>query len=142
MKPKNIEQSLRRDEGEKLYAYADSEGYVTIGIGVLIDRDKGGGITKEESAYLFNNRLALKKAELVEKAPWVAKLDEVRFGVLLNMSYQMGVNGVLNFKKTMQYVKDGKYQAAASEMLNSTWAKQTPERAVRLSDQMATGEWQ
>ncbi len=45
----SITQQLRRDEGEVLHAYQDSLGYWTIGIGVLIDKRKGGGITKAES---------------------------------------------------------------------------------------------
>lgn len=138
----NIEQQLREDEGEKLAVYTDSEGFATISVGVLIDARKGGGITKEESDLLFQNRLNAKRAELVKRLPWVVKLDSARFGVLLNMAYQMGVDGLLEFKNTLRYVQAGNYLKASDEMLDSLWARQTPNRAKRLSRQMEAGEWQ
>lgn len=136
-----LTRQLRRDEGEVLHAYQDHLGYWTIGVGILIDKRKGGGITPEESAYLLNNRMNEKQAEIVKRLPWTATLDEARFGVLVNMAFQMGVDGLLGFKNTLAMVRDGKYEEAAEGMLNSKWATQTPERAKRLSEQMRTGHW-
>jgi lysozyme len=48
---------LIADEDEVLHAYQDHLGFLTIGIGVLIDERKGDGIAQEESRYLFRNRL-------------------------------------------------------------------------------------
>lgn len=132
---------LRRDEGEVLHAYADSLGYLTIGIGCLIDKRKGGGITQEESEYLFINRLREKIGELDQRLPWWRNLNEARQGVLINMSYQLGMDGLLGFVNTLRMVQQGLYEAAADAMLKSKWASQTPERARRLSDQMREGEW-
>lgn len=138
----NLEEQLRFDEGEKLTAYQDHLGFWTIGIGRLIDARKGGGITKEESSYLLNNDIRRKTAEVKAAIPWFGKLDEVRQGVLLNMAFQMGTEGLLKFKNTLRMVESGQYDAAASGMLESLWARQTPERAKRLSEQMRTGVWQ
>ena len=41
----NLTDQLRRDEGCVLHAYPDHLGFLTLGIGRLIDRRKGGGIT-------------------------------------------------------------------------------------------------
>ncbi len=136
-----ITDQLRRDEGEVLYVYPDSLGYLTIGIGVMLDKRKGGGITKEESEYLFVNRLRARIGELDQMLPWWRNLNEARQGVLLNMSYQMGVLGLTGFVNTLKMVKTGAYQDAADAMLKSRWASQTPERARRLSEQMREGEW-
>lgn len=133
---------LRRDEGEVLHAYADSLGYLTIGIGRLIDKRKGGGISKDEAAYLFANDLDNKLAEVSRRIPWFSALDDARQGVLLNMAFQMGVDGLLGFANTLAMIERGEYEKAAVAMLRSKWAEQTPERAKRLSVQMATGEWQ
>lgn len=138
----NLEEQLRLDEGEKLTAYQDHLGFWTIGIGRLIDARKGGGITKEESSYLLNNDIRRKTVEVKAAIPWFGKLDEVRQGVLLNMAFQMGTEGLLKFKNTLRMVESGQYDAAASGMLESLWARQTPERAKRLSEQMRTGVWQ
>lgn len=138
----NIEEQLRLDEGEKLSAYQDHLGFWTIGIGRLIDARKGGGITKEESSYLFQNDLKRKRDEVRRALPWFDKLDEARQGVLLNMAFQMGTQGLLGFKNTLAMVEAGDYEAASRGMLNSLWARQTPNRAQRLARQMATGAWQ
>lgn len=133
---------LRRDEGEVLHAYQDHLGYWTIGIGRLIDQRKGGGISAEESAYLLANDIGVRIAALRQKLAWFDDLDEARQGVLVNMAFQMGVDGLLAFRNTLAMVKAGDYAEAASGMLQSVWAQQTPERAKRLSEQMRTGEWQ
>lgn len=133
---------LKRDEGEVLHAYQDTLGYWTIGIGILIDKRKGGGLRPEESEFIFRNRLKLLDAELNDRLPWITKLDPARRGVLINMAFQMGVAGLLGFKNTLAAIQAGKYKDAAKAMLQSKWATQTPARAQRLSNQMATGDWQ
>jgi hypothetical protein len=55
---------LRRDEGEVLHAYSDHLGFTTIGVGRLIDKRRGGGITKEESKYLLENDIDRKLRDL------------------------------------------------------------------------------
>lgn len=137
-----LTKQLRRDEDEILHAYPDHLGYLTIGVGRLIDKRKGGGITEEESAYLLSNDIDKREAELLRRAPWMANLDPVRFGALLNMAFQMGVDGLLGFINTLAMVREGDYDGAAEGMLNSLWARQTPERAKRISKQMKTGVWQ
>ena len=126
-----------------LHAYQNHLGYWTIGIGRLIDKRKGGGISTEESAYLFANDLDTKLAGVRRRLPWFDRLDEARQGVLLNMAFQMGVDGLLRFKNTLAMIERGDYANAATGMLNSLWVReQTPARAKRLSEQMRTGVWQ
>lgn len=124
-----------------LHAYSDSLGFLTIGVGRLIDQRKGGGITPEESAYLLSNDIDKRLEELRRRLPWFPRLNEARQGVLLNMSFQMGVEGLLAFKNTLAMIESGDYEKAARGMLASLWATQTPARAERLSEQMRTGKW-
>jgi lysozyme len=138
----NSYDQLRRDEGEVLHAYQDSLGYWTIGIGILIDKLKGGGLRPEESEFIFNNRLRLVNESLESRIPWLCKLDPARRGVLVNMAFQLGIDGLLGFKNTLKMIEAGDYQGASKGMLNSLWARQTPARANRLSVQMRSGEWQ
>jgi lysozyme len=138
----NITEQLKRDEGFKLTAYQDHLGYWTIGVGRLIDIRKGGGITAEEAEFLLANDIQRRTKDLSISLPWFDELDEVRKGVLVNMAFQLGTNGLLNFKKTLESVRRGHYVAAANEMLQSKWADQTPMRAERLAKQMMTGVWQ
>jgi lysozyme len=137
-----LEKQLQLDEGSKLYAYADSEGYLTIGIGRLIDKRKNGGITLEEQTYLFNNDLAEVDADIVRLAPWMLQFDSVRLGALKNMVFQMGIHGVLGFTNSLALMRAHRFEDAARNMLRSKWARQTPERAHRIAEQIRTGTWQ
>jgi lysozyme len=138
----NLIRQLRDEEGEVLNAYQDHLGYWTIGVGRLIDKRKGGGITKEESEYLLNNDISKVNAQLDANIPWWRKLDEPRQAVLQGMAFQMGIANLLGFKNTLRMIEAADYEAAGKGMLNSLWAKQTPGRANRMSKQMKTGEWQ
>jgi len=138
---KNLIKQLRLEEGEVLHAYTDSEGWLTIGIGRLLDKRKGGGITEEESAYLLSNDIAKFESQLDKSLPWWRGLTEPRQAVILGMAFQMGVDGLLGFKNTLAMVKSGDYAGASENMMKSKWAQQTPARARRMSDQMRGSEW-
>lgn len=138
----NLIKQLRDEEGEVLHAYEDHLGYLTIGVGRLIDKRKGGGITKEESAYLLNNDIAKVEKQLDERLSWWRRLDEARQAVIVGMAFQIGTDGLLGFKNTLAMVNDKDYVGASYGMLASKWAKQTPERARRMAEQMKTGVWQ
>ena len=133
---------LIRDEGREKFVYKDSLGYYTIGIGRLVDKNKGGGLRDDEMDYLLRNDITDRIDALTRALPWFQDLDDARKGVLLNMSFQMGTPVLLAFKNTLAMVKDRDYAGAAAGMLQSKWATQTPERAKRLSVQMLTGVWQ
>ena len=133
---------LRRDEGTRATAYKDSIGWLTIGVGRLIDsRKPGAGLRPDEIDYLLKNDIADRVAALQRALPWFAKMDQARQGVLINMAFQMGTAGLLAFRSTLAHVAAGRYNEAATQMLHSKWAEQTPARARRLAEQMKTGEW-
>lgn len=133
---------LRGDEGVKSSAYQDHLGFWTIGVGRLIDQRRGGGLRDSEIDFLLENDIADREQALTKALPWFAGLDAVRKGVLLNMAFQLGTAGLMGFKTTLGHVEAGLYDAAADAMLQSKWAKQTPERAGRMAEQMKTGVWQ
>lgn len=152
---KEMIRQLSRDEGRKYVVYKDHLGYDTIGVGHLIDPRKGGflpsyaavelsdhgRLSDETIDRLLIDDIKAKDEELRRRAPWVNGLDDARYGCLLNMAFQMGVTGLLGFKNTLNMVKIGDYEGAAKGMLNSLWARQTPKRAKRVSEQMRTGKW-
>jgi lysozyme len=138
----DLKSQLLREEGAESCAYQDSLGYWTIGVGRLIDPRKGGGLSNEEIDFLLENDIKTKTREVLLALPWMPRLSEPRQAVLIGMAFQMGMKGLLQFKRMLSAVEDGQYFEAAMEMLDSTWAKQTPARAARLAKQMETGEWQ
>lgn len=137
-----ITKQLRRDEGVEKSAYQDSLGYWTIGVGRLIDKRKGGRLRDNEIDFLLSNDIDEVEEALGARINFYKGLDEARRGVLLNMAFNLGVEGLLAFKNTLNLVGAGKYKEASVEMLKSKWAKQVGNRAIRLSKQMETGQWQ
>jgi hypothetical protein len=66
----------------------------------------------------------------------MANIDPIRRAVLVNMAFNMGINGLLGFKHTLELVRDHKYADAADSMLNSKWAHQVGvERAAVGTDE-------
>jgi lysozyme len=138
-----LERQLRGDEGVEPCVYPDHLGFATIGVGRLVDKRKpGAGLRSHEISYLLHNDIDDRIDALTRRLPWFQNLDDARRGVLLNMAFQLGVDGLLKFVNTLKLIEDGKYDLAAHAMLQSLWAKQTPERAQRMADQMRTGQWQ
>ncbi|AEG94422.1 glycoside hydrolase family protein [Ramlibacter tataouinensis] len=134
---------LRGDEGVEPCAYQDSLGYWTIGTGRLVDRRRpGAGLRPVEMDFMLQNDIDDRINALGKRLPWFQDLDDARKGVLLNMSFQLGVDGLLGFHATLALLQRGDYEAAANNMLRSKWARQTPARALRLSEQVRTGVWQ
>lgn len=130
---------IKHDEGLKLYAYLDTRGLLTIGWGRLIDRN-GGGITKEEADYLLANDVGKAITELDGAFPWLKNMAEIRQRAIANMAFQMGLAGLLKFKTMINALANGNYNEAADAALNSLWAKETPERAKRVSEMIRLGE--
>jgi len=137
----NLKLQLQRDEDTVLHVYADSRGFLTLGTGRLVDPRKGGGISQAEADFLLDNDIASKSLELSQKAPWTAKLDDARRGALLNMAFNLGVDGLLAFHQFMGFVQNGQYDQAADDLETTLWFTQVGGRAKRLQQQIRTGEW-
>lgn len=117
---------LQEHEGFRGMPYEDSLGYLTIGYGTLLP------LSEEEAQLLLRYRLN-KVEESLECIEFYHELPiEIR-EVLQNMCYNMGITGLLNFKKTLFYLEHRMFEKAGSEMLNSRWAEQVGNRAVELS---------
>jgi len=131
-----ITNQLIQNEGLKLKVYPDSKGIPTIGIGRNV-RDRG--ITKEEALYLLNNDIDSCERDLDNSLSWWRGLSQNRRLVLLDMCFNLGISRLLEFKNTLNLIRNGKYKLAAIAMLDSLWAKQVGQRAKTLSDMMKDG---
>jgi lysozyme len=134
------QEQLRRDEGERLHAYLDSEGFWTIGVGHLIDARRGGRISKAASEFIFEEDTDEAASDARAVCPQFDQLSETRKAVLVNMCFQMGRQGVSEFQKMLAAITVGDFAGASRHMLDSKWAQQTTARAVRLAGQMASGD--
>lgn len=136
---------LKIDEGLRLVAYKDTVGVWTIGYGHA-HVAPGTVWTQERAEAQLIEDVLEHNAELAAALPWVSGLGPVRRRVLQNMAFNLGVGsaatgkGLLGFKNTLELVRTGQYDKAAAGMLNSKWAKQVGNRAVRLAKQMKDGK--
>lgn len=129
---------LRRHESERLKPYRDSLGYLSIGVGRNLDAH---GIRPDESALMLTNDMDEAERGVALTFSWFPSLDPVRQAVLVNMAFNLGMSGLLDFHKMLAAVEHGQYGQASDEMIESLWAKQVKERAVELAAQMRTGQW-
>ena len=134
-----LKQLLIKHEDDVHHAYRDSEGYLTIGVGHLIDPRKGGEISHAASMFILDEDIAEVLGQCDRAFDWFDELDEARKIVVLNMVFNLGLNGFKKFKKTIHYIDIGDFDMAALEMLHSTWRVQVGRRANELSEMMKTG---
>lgn len=146
----NITSLLQYEEGFREKPYLCSEGYPTVGTGIRIG-PKGVALSNYQftvprevdavwlQSILNSTMRSMLMNERIAKAMNV--LDEARTAVLVSMAYQMGVAGLAQFKNTLSLIERKRFEDAAVAMLQSKWAKQTPNRARRHAEQMRTGLW-
>lgn len=132
---------VKLKEDFRASVYQDSKGYWTLGYGTLVDARRGGGITKAEAEYLLANRLRSAE-QACESMPAYLDLAPARQAVLIEMCFVMGADGLREFAKMFAALERQAYVEAASEILNSQFAKDVKGRAVELFEQMKTGQWQ
>lgn len=134
----NLHEQLIRDEGLRLKPYRDTVGKLTIGVGRNLDDE---GITQAEAEIMEDNDIDTHTSSLRTALPWVMSLDEVRKAVLINICFNIGIHGLLEFKKTLTLIQESKFGDAAEELINSKWADQVGSRATRLAMQLESGKW-
>ena len=128
--------ALMKDEGFRSKPYRCTAGKLTIGFGTNIE----DGIDADEAMFLLEYRVDKAIAACLKAFPWFPSLDPIRQGVVVRMVYQLGIAGVLGFRKFGAAMARGDYAAASAEMLDSKWAKtDTPSRAMRESITMREG---
>ena len=136
---KSIEEQLILHEGIVLHAYEDTEGYLTIGCGRMIDQRRFGGISLGEALILLRNDIA-DITERLQEYGWYRELDLIRQKVIIDMAFNLGLSGLLSFKNMVQALNCYDYDTAADEMVNSRWYEQVGQRGRRLVEMMRTGE--
>lgn len=125
---------LEEDEGRVPYAYQDHKGYWTAGVGFLIDKEKGGRIPEPVIDFWLQYLVEEREKQLDQYIPWWRKLSDARQRALIQMSYQLGVSGLLGFPRMLKALQEGNWGEAYRQALDSKWAKtDTPERAQRVA---------
>lgn len=120
---------LKGEEGFKSKPYRDTRGILTIGYGTAI----GLGITPQEAEILLRYRLVEKEKELASAWPPYGEQPGPIQSALLDMSYQLGVHGVLEFQDMLAALAGKDYETAARAVEQSAWNRETPKRVERVA---------
>jgi len=134
---KEMTKQLELHEGIRLKPYYCTSGKLTIGIGRNLEDN---GISKAEATFMLQNDLVRLIEELDNQIPWWRDLSDVRRRILVDMAFNMGTFGLTKFKNMLAAAREGDFDKAADEMMNSRWAEQVGQRAKRLSDAMRADE--
>jgi len=121
--------SICEEEGFRRYIYQDSLGNETIGHGLT-------WLSEYESRMIVSHRMPELVNKMIEAHLILNDRPVEVTMITVHMSYQLGLAGVGAFRKMWAAITAEDYEAAADEMLDSKWHKQTPSRVQRLSDRM------
>ena len=143
MSKESLKEKIKIHEGFRDTIYLDSLSKRTIGYGHLIVHEdnfvEGRAYPKEELEALFEKDFE-KGWKFMERFCEVNNLHSISDTakeILCEMIFQMGFTGVSKFKNMIKALQNRDYKQASIEMLDSRWAKQTPNRAKELSNHMA-----
>ena len=122
---------IKRHEGFRSTVYQCTEGYDTIGYGFAV---KDLVLDKGIADLILMQKLHKLLERILIAFPWFKDVEDKAKSVVVNMCYQLGLSGFSKFKKTIYLLETEQYEDASIEMLDSLWAKQTPNRAKELSE--------
>lgn len=131
-----IKNDLKMDEGFRSNPYRDTVGKLTIGYGRNLD---DVGISQQEAELMLCNDIQKSISDLQAHLSWFDALSDNRQKALVEMAFQMGITGLLNFVNMLRDMQNGDYKSAMQEALKSKWALQVPRRAARVADLILNG---
>ena len=125
--------SIKYHEGFRSTVYQCTEGYDTIGYGFAI---KDLVLDEDIAELILLKKLEKLQHRIASVFGWWYNSPKAVKNVVTNMCYQLGISGFSKFKKTIYLLETEQYEEASIEMLDSLWAKQTPNRAKELSEEV------
>ena len=132
---KNLKKRIKKNEGFSLKPYKDQLGLFTIGFGHLILSNEKYLLEKKinkielEKIFTKDFDTALKNFNIFLKHFSSNTRDSE---LLIEMVFQIGIEGVLKFKKLLHNMDKGNKHLVCFEIMNSLWYKQTPNRVKNL----------
>ena len=133
-------ESVKRHEGYRNKVYLDTLGKRTVGVGHLCVEDFWEDDKEYEEDFLMgilekDLQSAIDQADDMCKDLKISSDAKI---LIIEMIFQLGGTGVSKFRKMWQALQQDPpdYAEASVQMLDSRWAKQTPNRAKEMADHM------
>ena len=136
-------ESVKKHEGYRNKVYLDTLGKRTVGVGHLCVEDFWEDDKEYEEKFLMtilehDLSTAIKGANELMAENGCMDMNEKAHEIIIEMIFQLGKTGVSKFKNMWKALSELNYVGASYEMLDSRWAKQTPNRAKAMSAEMAS----
>ena len=136
-----LKDSVKQHEGYRNKVYLDTLGKRTVGVGHLCVEDFWEDDKEYEEKFLLeilekDLQEAIHGARSLMGEYGCADIDEQAEEILIEMVFQLGKTGVSKFKNMWKALAELNYVGASFEMLDSRWAKQTPNRAKAMAKTM------
>jgi len=120
------------EEGLKLTLYKCPADQWTIGVGHNL---QSRGISEKVALAILDEDIDVCLEELQRNIPHFNSHPNPVKETLLDLCFNMGMSKLLQFKMTLQYIHEGlqtgNYTKAANELMQSSYARQLPNRAKR-----------
>ena len=126
---------IKRHEGFRPRPYRCPSGMLTVGYGLNLD----AGISERLASYILEWQIADARTGLSKMLPFWSKLTKSRQDVLVNMSFNLGMQGLLGFRRMLEAADKGNVAGVCAEMRDSKWARQVGARADELIEQYEKG---
>jgi lysozyme len=131
----DVKSLIKKHEGYRGHIYLDSEGIPTVGWGHALH--VGSHVPPLACSLIFEDDY---RAAVHDYGRLSLELDPVRRAVILDMIFNLGLPRLLGFKKMLAALREGDFEKAAIEMVDSKWAGQVKGRADTLARMMRTGK--
>ena len=141
MNLERLMESVKQHEGYRNKVYLDTLGKRTVGVGHLCVED----FWEDDKEYDEKFLLEILEKDLGQEIIGARELmmehdcidiNEKAEEILIEMVFQLGKTGVSKFRKMWDALSEKNYIGASYEMLDSRWAKQTPNRAKAMAKTM------
>ena len=131
----NLKKRIKKNEGFSQKPYRDKLGFLTIGYGHLV-------LSHEK--HLINTKKTKQQLEEIFEDDFKRAVEDFNNHLnpysfnqkdkelMIEMVFQIGILGVLKFKKLLTNLKKKHRYLVCFEMMNSLWYKQTPNRVKKL----------
>ena len=134
-------ESVKKHEGYRNKVYLDTLGKRTVGVGHLCVEDFWEDDKEYEESFLMtilehDLQTAIIGARELMMDNDCIDINEKAEEILIEMVFQLGKNGVSKFRNMWKALAEKNYIGASYEMLDSRWAKQTPNRANGMAKTM------
>ena len=141
MNMERLLQSVKDHEGYRNKVYLDTLNKRTVGVGHLCVEDFWEDDKEYEENFLMtilekDLETAIKGSKELMEEHECSDIDDLAKEIIVEMIFQLGKTGVSKFRNIWKALSELNYIGASFEMLDSRWAKQTPNRASGMADLM------